>query len=145
MKSLIDDLNKEHLMIDEFMRRLESAVAGTNFLPKLIEMGKKFEHFSSEHLANHHLKEEKFLYHWMVEQNKNSDKELIRKMIEDHKVFEQKALWIIRELELATKLDYKNAATLGYEVSSFLSNYREHLIRETSFVFQIAEGLKNQK
>lgn len=145
MKSLIDDLNNEHLMIDEFMRRLASAVAGTNFLPKLIEMGKEFEHFSSEHLANHHLKEEKFLYHWMVEQNKNSDKELIRKMIEDHKIFEQKALWILQEIELAKKLDYKNTATLGYEVSSFLTSYQEHLIRESNFVFQIAEGLKNQK
>lgn len=144
MKKLIDELNDEHVYIDNFMCKLELAVAGTHFLNNLLEMEGEFISFANKHLLDHHAKEEKFLYHWMVEQNKNSDKELIRKMIDDHKNFEESAKWIISEMAHAKKGEYQNHANLGFKISEFLKNYQEHLNRESHFIFLIAEGLEQK-
>lgn len=144
MKKLIDELNDEHVFIDNFMRKLESAVAGTHFIKNLLAMEDEFVSFANQHLLDHHAKEEKFLYHWMVEQNKNSDKDLVRKMIDDHKMFEESAKWIILEMSRAKTSDYQNLANLGFKISEFLKNYQEHLTRESNFIFLIAEGLEQK-
>ncbi len=141
MIKLIDELNEDHSKIERFMNKLEQAIAGASFMTKLLEVEGEFIEFANEHLINHHEKEEKFLYHWMVEQNKNSDKELIKKMIDDHKFFEQKAKWIIDEIKKSKALSGESSADFGFEVSEFVKKYKEHLTRETNFIFVIAEGL----
>lgn len=141
MNKLIEELNEDHHRIDQFMTKLESAIAGSSFIQKLLEMEGEFVEFANKHLVSHHEKEEKFLYHWMVEQNKNSDKDLIKKMIDDHKFFEEKAKWIIAELGKNKSSANYPLAQLGFEVSDFVKKYKEHLTRETNFIFVIAEGL----
>ncbi|MCK6594439.1 MAG: hemerythrin domain-containing protein [Bacteriovoracaceae bacterium] len=141
MKNLIIDLNTEHQNILMFLTKLDQSIKGSNFISKLLAMEEEIKSFTKIHLMDHHQKEERFLYLWMIEQNKNSDKELINKMIDDHKYFEQKANWILNELVQAKEVNYNNSVNLGFEVSDFLKRYNEHLVRESNFIFLIAEAL----
>ncbi len=141
MNKIIIDLNEDHVKIDEFMTKLESAVAGPDYIDHLLELESEFVKFAETHLVAHHQKEEEFLYKWMIEQNKNSDKDLIKKMVNDHEHFEAKTKWILNQLN-----QYKGGvkiplAELGLEVSDFVNKYKEHLTRETEFIFFIADGL----
>lgn len=145
MKQIISNLNDDHSLIENFMRRMDIAIAETNFVENLLSMEDEIVIFLKNALIEHHHKEEKFLYHWMVEQNKNSDKDLINRMIDDHKMFEEKAEWIISELALAKDKAYKNHVNFCYEISVFLRRYKEHLTRENNFIFLIAEGLEKKE
>lgn len=141
MNKIIIDLNEDHLKIDDFMTKLELAIAGSNYIDRLLEIESEFVDFAEKHLVAHHKKEEDFLYKWMIEQNKNSDKDLIKKMVNDHEQFEAKAKWILNQLNQHKSGVKVSLAELGLEVSDFVNKYKEHLTRETEFIFFIADGL----
>ncbi len=142
MNKIIEELNEDHLKIDQFMTKLESTIAGSDYINHLLEIETELISFAENHLIAHHKKEEDFLYKWMIEQNKNSDKELIRKMVNDHELFEAKAKWIIVEIAKHKSGIKISLAELGLEISDFVNKYKEHLNRETDFIFFIADGLK---
>lgn len=144
MKNIIAQLHEDHVVIDSFMKKLESAIADSDFMKSLFALEDEFVEFSKVTLNDHHIKEEEFIYRWMIDQNKNSDKILIRRMIEDHKKFEEKAQWIIEELNLAKDNFYKSHANFCYEISLFVRNYEEHLLKENNFIFLIAENLEKK-
>lgn len=142
MNKIIEELNEDHLKIDQFMTKLESTIVGSDYIDHLLEIEAEFMSFAESHLIAHHKKEEDFLYKWMIEQNKNSDKDLIRKMVNDHELFEVKARWIITEMQKHKSGNKISFAELGLEISDFVNKYKEHLNRETDFIFFIADGLK---
>lgn len=142
MRAVITELNTEHVKIEEMIHSLEFSIMGSNFLLLLKSKMPEIIEFSESILPAHHSKEENFLYKWMSDQNPNSDRALIHKMIEEHKYFEEKMKWISDELQRAHAMEnYANTANLGYEMSLFVIKYKEHLQRETDFIFLIAEGL----
>lgn len=142
MQKLIDELDRDHELILKKMDEMSSFLAERDFektFPQLLNVLIFFESFT---FSEHHIREENVLFKWMKEQNKNADKELIDKIIGDHKTLE-KLLTKIKDNVEAILQNKKSVSvnTIAAELTFFLTVYREHVERETTFIFSIASAL----
>lgn len=142
MKELIYELNKDHEQIEVFLDKMEALIHETNFSKNLHELSALAEEFEKLSLL-HHAREEKILYPWMLKQNKSSDKELIERIIEDHRALEKKVGVIRSEMAAAAADQNYVYGNLGYALTILISKYKEHAERESSFIFLIAESLSD--
>jgi hemerythrin-like domain-containing protein len=146
MQQLINELNNDHELITEKINEMSMFLSLKNFeeiLPKLLKSILFFENFT---FTEHHRREENVLYKWMVDQNKTSDKELISKIIDDHKSLEK----LVKDLRLNIESNLNgnkqvSTVSIGADLSFLITKYREHIERETSFIFVIAESMCNHK
>ena len=135
-------LTDDHLQIIESINEMRSLLKNGSkvSLMKIFDIFSFFEEFTSK---EHHQREERVLYTWMLMQNENSDSSLIRKIIAEHEFFENK----INEIKgmLTSFLNVNNNQTptsLLYEIEMFIVKYEEHIEKEEKFIFEIADGLK---
>ncbi len=142
MKKIIRMLTDDHLQIIESINEMRSLLKNGSkvSLMKIFDIFSFFEEFTSK---EHHQREERVLYTWMLMQNENSDSSLIRKIIAEHEFFENK----INEIKgmLTSFLNVNNNQTptsLLYEIEMFIVKYEEHIEKEEKFIFEIADGLK---
>ena len=101
-------------------------------------------HFFEEFIFKvHHQREEELLYKWMVKQNKNSDSQLIEKIIGEHNTFLDEGRRITAEIQkfLQNKKDAPTLGSIRYDLSHFLNLYVSHIEKEETFIYLIAEGL----
>ena len=143
MKDVIERLNEEHKLIETKLNELETLISKNDFhqdLDSILEMIGFFEQYAC---ISHHQTEEKLLYHWMLAQNKNSDKELIERIVSEHRYLEGLVSKIKNETMADINDTKKPLGELGEDLSFLISKYREHAERESSFIFVIAESLSN--
>ena len=146
MKDLIRELNNDHEIISQVMSSLEGHLHKNNFSESLRELQSSLNVLSETMLANHHEKEEKYLYDWMIKQNKNSDKELIRKLVDDHKCFEVSLQKIKADIEkYLNNSESVSIGGIGSDLNLLVVQYKEHLDRESNFIFYIAETLSQKE
>jgi len=141
IKDLLTELENDHTLIDKKIDELE--VLCTKNAEEVLMKVRGILNFFNEFVFNgHHQREEKVLYHWMLKQNQNADNHLIQHVINEHRRLEKMADAILRDMDLY--FDKKESptptATLS-EVSLFVSVYREHVSRESGFIFKIAEAI----
>lgn len=142
MKALISELNKEHEIIAQVMSSLEGYLHRNNFSESMRELQASLGGLTRDLLVAHHEKEEKYLYDWMVKQNKESDKELIQKLVDDHKYFEESLQQIKSDIDkFIISPESVSLAGIGSDLNFLVIKYKEHLERETYFIFYIAESL----
>lgn len=142
MKELIYELNKDHELIEAFLDKMEALIHETNFSKNLHELSVLAEDFEKLSVL-HHAREEKVLYPWMMKQNKSSDKELIERIVDDHRALEKKVGDIRAQINEALSDKNYTYGNLGYALTLLISKYKEHAERESSFIFLIAESLSN--
>lgn len=142
MKELIYDLNKDHEQIEAFLDKMEALINDANFSKNLHELSVLAEEFEKLSVL-HHAREEKILYPWMLKQNKSSDKELIERIIADHRSLEEKVGKVRAEISTASNDQNYSLGNLGYGLTTLISRYKEHAERESSFIFLIAESLSD--
>ena len=135
---LIDDHSQISASLDELKVLLKEG--SRESLKKIYEIFSFFEEFTSK---EHHQREERVLYTWMLIQDKNSDSSLIRKIISEHEFFENK----IKEIREAIRFimnagEEVTSISVFYEIELFIAKYEEHIEREETFIFEIADGLK---
>lgn len=145
MKEVIDLLADDHevitLKIDELYSLLY--VEPQDGLPRIAEILSFFDDFTFKH---HHQREERVLYNWMLGQNEKADSGLIQKIMDDHKDFENSSREIKHSIEnYLNKTPSATPVSILYDLSLFITKYREHIEREESFIFEIANGLKISK
>lgn len=145
MKEVINLLAEDHEAITDKIDQLHSLLNGEpqNTFPKIVEILSFFDQFTFKH---HHQREEKVLYNWMIGQNEKADTSLIQKIMDDHKTFENSS----KEMKLSIEKYLNNIpgptpVSILYDLSLFITKYREHIEREESFIFAIADGLKISK
>lgn len=141
ISELIAKLNEDHSIVSEKVHLLSTLINlhPEEGFPKIIEELKFFETFI---FSVHHKREEEVLYKWMVGQNKNSDSQLIQRIIDEHNTFSNDAKKIIKDMEnYLAKNNSAPIATIRYNLARFLSTYVEHMEKEESFIYLIAEGL----
>ena len=142
MQKLIDELNVDHDLIIKKMDEIYSLLSVKNFeetFPNLLEIILFFETFA---FKEHHIREHKVLFQWMMDQNKNSDKSLINKIINDHKILEALMVNLRNGVEaFLNKTSSVPTSTIGSDLSYFVVKYREHLDQESKFIFAIASAL----
>lgn len=143
IRELIAKLNQDHEIVSAKIYQLNSLInlPAEESFPKIVEMLNFFEDFI---FKIHHKREEELLYSWMVKQNKNSDTQLIQKIIDDHNAFSEFAKKIVIDIE--NHFQNKPAPTVGsirYDLSLFIGNYVDHIEKEESFIYLIAESLAN--
>lgn len=142
MKEIIEVLALDHGVITAKIDEIET-LQNNDSKESFNKMAEILAFFDDFTFKTHHQKEEKILYEWMLKQNAKSDTALIQKIVDDHESFERNSKKIQGAIQ-----KYLNDATgvtpvsIHYEVSLFISKYREHMEREESFIFQIAESLK---
>lgn len=145
MKEVINLLAEDHEVITNKIDELYSLlnIEPQDSFPKIAEILSFFDDFTFKH---HHQREEKVLYTWMIGQNEKADSGLIQKIMDDHKDFENTSREI--KVSIANYLNKNPSATpvsILYDLSLFITKYREHIEREESFIFEIANGLKISK
>jgi hemerythrin-like domain-containing protein len=140
MKELIADLNKDHERIENYLDNMEPLLHVADFKKNLEPLYTLINDFGKLSVL-HHAREEEILYPWMIDQNKNSDRDLISKIIEEHRLLEKKVEHIQKEISQALIDPGYPCGNLGYDLSVLIAHYREHAERESSFVFLIAEKL----
>lgn len=141
IKDLLTELENDHILIDKKIDELE--ILCTKNAEEVLMKVQGILNFFNEFVFNgHHQREEKILYHWMLQQNQNADNHLIQHVINEHRRLEKMVDFILRNMDLYfdKKESPTPAATLS-EVSLFVSIYREHVSRESGFIFKIAEAI----
>ena len=143
INELIAMLNKDHEIVSAKIYQLNVLInlPAEEAFPKIVELLNFFDDFI---FKIHHKREENLLYSWMMKQNKNSDTQLIQKIIDDHDAFSVFAKKIILDIE--NHLQDKPSPTVGairYDLSLFIANYVDHIEKEESFIYLIAESLAN--
>lgn len=138
MKNLVEVLLDDHQMIASRIEQLENL----DFLRDLKNTGGVLDwlkHFDSlkNLIVLHHEKEDQVLYRWMIDQNKNADKNLIDVIVKEHKDInalldriDDCRLHNIQFLELRSLL------------VQLLDSYKLHMIKEEKFIYVIAQALK---
>jgi len=140
MKELIVELNRDHELIDRQLEDLEQLISAKDFHRQLSSIQEQMQLFYDLSRL-HHNREETVLYPWMLKQHSDSDKDLISKIIDDHRDLENRVLEIVNEIATAKKSTDSHLGNLGYNISYLITKYREHAARESSFIFVIAESL----
>jgi len=140
MKELIVELNRDHELIDRQLEDLEQLISEMDFHRQLSSIQEQMELFYDLSRL-HHKREETVLYPWMLNQDSHSDKNLISKIIDDHRELENLVQEIVKEIVKARESESSKLGTLGYEITLLIAKYREHAMRESSFIFLIAESL----
>lgn len=142
MQKLIKELDSDHELILKKMDEMSAFLEEKDFsktFPRLLEVLKFFEKFT---FSEHHTREENILYKWMKDQNKNSDKDLINKIVDDHKFLEKLLIEIRTHVEsILNKKEAVSENVIAAELTFFLTMYREHVERESSFIFVVANAL----
>lgn len=142
MQKLIDELESDHEIILQKMDEMSCFLEEKNFdktFPRLLDDLIFFEKFT---FSEHHVREENVLFKWMKDQNKNSDKELINKIVADHKFLEKLLIEIRTNVEaILQKKEVVSVNVIAAELTFFLTMYREHVERETTFIFAVASAL----
>lgn len=143
MKEVIERLNEEHKLIEQKLDELESLISKNDFHQELDQILERVGFFEQYACISHHQTEEKLLYHWMLVQNKNADKELIERIVAEHRYLEE----LVSKIKNETMADINDSkiplGELGEDLSFLISKYREHAERESSFIFVIADTLSN--
>lgn len=142
MKEIIELLAGDHGVITAKIDEIETMQNNDSkeSFKKIAEVLSFFDDFT---FKSHHQKEEKILYDWMMKQNAKSDTALIKKIVDDHESFEKNSKKIQGSIEKYLKdTPGVTPVSIHYDISLFISRYREHMEREESFIFQIAESLK---
>ncbi len=140
MKELIVELNRDHELIDRQLEDLEQLISETDFHRQLSSIQEQMQLFYDLSRL-HHKREETVLYPWMLKQHSDSDKDLITKIIDDHRDLENRVLEIVNEIATVKESEDSSLGNLGYNISFLITKYREHASRESSFIFVIAESL----
>lgn len=142
MQNLIKELDSDHELILKKMDEMSAFLEEKDFhktFPRLLEVLIFFEKFT---FSEHHTREENILFKWMKDQNKNSDKELINKIVDDHKFLEKMLIQVRNNVEaFLNKKDVVSVNVIAAELTFFLTMYREHVERESSFIFAVASAL----
>lgn len=141
MKELIALLDKDHEMVSSELEKLDNLVSSKNLVEKLKEILTVVFFFEKFVVSEHHKREEEVLYKWMLGQNKHADKELIQKIVDEHKALEKIVTDVREKIEIAIKTNETHVAGIGAELSLLVSKYREHIERESGFIFIIASAL----
>ncbi len=141
MKKLISELNSDHERIESKLEILAQILSEPDFKNSLSKIQETLSFFETFTFKEHHRREEDVLYKWMLEQNKDSDRELINKIISEHRFLEEIANNLKKEVELALKNKESKLGKIGADLSYFVTAYTEHAERESSFIFVIAETL----
>jgi len=140
MKELIVELNRDHELIDRQLEDLEQLISAKDFHRQLSSIQEQMQLFYDLSRL-HHNREETVLYPWMLKQHSDSDKDLISKIIDDHRDLENRVLEIVNEIATAKQSNDSHLGNLGYNISYLITKYREHAVRESTFIFVIAESL----
>jgi hemerythrin-like domain-containing protein len=141
MKKLISELNSDHELIENKLEVLAQILSEPEFKNNLSKIKEALIFFETFTFKEHHRREEDILYKWMLEQNKDSDRELINKIISEHRFLEEIANNLKKEVEFAIKNNDNKLGKIGADLSYFVTAYTEHAERESSFIFVIAETL----
>lgn len=138
IKLLADDHESITGKIDEMYSLLN--VDPKDSFSKIYEILSFFNDFT---FKLHHAREEKVLYTWMLRQNEKSDAVLIQKIMDEHAFFEKSSHEIMNSIDNhLKKLPGETPVSILSDLSLFITKYREHIEREETFIFQIADGLK---
>ncbi len=139
IKDLLKELDNDHELIDKKINELDE-LCKKNAAEVLMKAAGVLAFFNEFVFNGHHQREEKVLYHWMLKQNQNSDNFLIQHVINEHRRLEKMADQINRDMDLfLNKEQGPTPVAILADVSLFVSVYREHVERESGFIFKIAE------
>jgi hemerythrin-like domain-containing protein len=142
MKEVIDILVEDHKIITQKIDELYSLLPlkPEESFTQILQIFSFFNEFT---FKGHHQREGQVLYTWMVKQNKNSDTMLMDRINNEHIMLEKLAQNIVQTITncLSNKPEASAISALA-ELSFMITKYREHIEREESFIFMIAESLK---
>lgn len=142
MKEVIDILIEDHKIITQKIDDLYSLLhlGPDESFEKILKILSFFNEFT---FTGHHQREGQILYAWMVKQNKNSDTLLMDRINAEHTALEKLGSGIAQSVEnyLSKKAGASAVSALA-DLSYLITKYREHIEREETFIFMIAESLK---
>ncbi|GEM_PF-647894 len=130
----IGSLLQEHKQISRELELLESFIKERKF-PQQEILG-FLTNLNSFTLSGHHEKEEQILFRWMLDQNPNADKTIIKKIIDEHIELDGILQGLIKDINHGVSID-----SLKFDMLNFMEMYREHIDLEENFIFLIAKGL----
>ncbi len=111
----------------------------THLKPDMIEVLRELKDFT---LFTHHKREDDVLFTWMLEQNPNADKMVIKRIRDEHERLETLQRIIFSQIAyLSSDESVIPPKTLVFTVTEFIQLYREHIDVEEKFIYPIAKGL----
>lgn len=141
MRSSISGLIEEHKKISEELTLIEG-----NFSSRpagyLQDSLKRFKGLESLAIHGHHKKEDEILFSWMLAQDRNADRSVIERFRKEHEELETLHKGIIKNLEMLLEDPTQSLqTTVEIDAINFIDSYREHIQKEESFIFVIADGI----